>query len=130
MSKETKAKRQGKAQAKKSAKTETPTPPKPFIPDPGHEGKIITGTHGARGVIDENSPAEKKARANMPIGLRRQKSVLPTGKNAHAFIYRLGEILRKMSGHSKSQEYLELEKDLGFGENANKKATRKKAPKK
>lgn len=61
----------------------------------------------------------------MPHGLRRGVNNENTadragkGKSAkktNSLIYRGLEILRSLTGHSKSPDYLQLEKDLGFGE--------------
>lgn len=121
--KSTRAKKEAKKETKPKASAEPTGEKKPSpLPPPG-PGIVTTGT-GAPPMVGENDPAEKKARANMPIGIRSAASGANTssrvgkGKKAtsiQALIYRGLEILRGQTGHVKSPEYLELEKDLGFG---------------
>lgn len=79
-------------------------------------------------MISAEDPRQKAAEKRQPIGIRPNTDNENTsaramasgrgkskGKTVLALVYRGLELLRSQNGHVKTPEYLELEKDLGFG---------------
>ena len=104
-----------KSRVKKSEakpKVEPSTPPVPG------SGILTTGT--APGMMSADDPRQKDAERRSPVGIRpstaNQNTAKRVGKSKSikALLYRAMEVIRNQTGHVKSPEYLELEKDLGF----------------
>jgi hypothetical protein len=103
------APRQGGTTGKAEKKKDTGAIRQEFTPesrDAAPGGTVMTG---APGMEDRVQKAEAKPE------VRRQRSEV-RGKGQNALLYRGLEIIRNWIGHVKTPDYLELEKDLGAGD--------------
>jgi hypothetical protein len=141
----------GKRSSKKGkAQSARPASPNPAdIPAVHETPGAVAGVHGtgsaagndafergSRGGVMSgpriNRKAEDAANRRMPVGLRPSPEAREKASPAKGwphFVHRLAEMMRKMSGHAKSPEYIEFENDLlkaGKSSESSKKSKSKK----